>query len=175
LDISQHEFFVDSDVFLVGYPHEIDKILASKNVRFAVLDEYVGKPFQHGAMHRRVSRETPFINAGFFLQKAGSDITGNLLNECDWWKRNIPTSQHTHHDEQGALAVALTEYVVRGEVTILPKDKYMLISETSNPGIESLDGVTLFHATYPTHPAFYKFQDVLDKLLGFDRGGKINR
>jgi len=63
------------------------------------------------------------------------------------------------------LAVALTKYLVKGELFILPKKKYMLISETSNAGIENLDNVTLFHATYPTHLAFYKFKYILDEIL----------
>lgn len=168
LDINQDEFFVDSDVFLVKYPQEIDDALAEPKIKFAILDEYIGKPYQHGAMHRRASSDTPFVNAGFFLQKAGSDISLNLSNECKWWKQNIPRSEHTHHDEQGALAIALTEYFKRDELLILPKNKYMLISETSNPDVGSLDGITLFHATYPTHPAFYRFRHALDQIFDLD-------
>ncbi len=167
LDISQDEFFVDSDVFLVKYPEEIDSILSNQKVKFAILDEFRGQPYQHGAMRRKATRDTPFINAGFFLQKAGSDISDDLLRECEWWKQNIHKEDHTHHDEQGALAIALTEYLKKNELVILPKDKYMLISETSNPDVENLDNVALFHATYPTHPAFYKFRHILDDILGF--------
>ncbi len=168
LNLEQHEFFIDSDVFLVRYPMEVVEALSSSQTKFAILDEFVGKPFQHGAMRQRASDDTPFANAGFFLQKSGFDITNNLLSEFQWWNENVPANEQTHHDEQGALAVALTDYVQRGEVQILPKDKYMLISETSNPDVQSLDGVTLFHATYPTHPAFYKFRHELDEILGSD-------
>lgn len=167
LDISQDEFFVDYDVFLVKYPVEIDSIISNQKVKFAILDEFKGQTYQHGAMHRKATQDTPFINAGFFLQKAGSDISNDLLRECEWWKQNITEDEHTHHDEQGALAIALTEYLKKDELVILPKDKYMLISETSNPDVKNLDNVTLFHATYPTHPAFYKFRYVLDEILGF--------
>ena len=166
LDVTQDEFFIDSDVFLVKYPTEIDEILVDQQIKFAILDEYIGKSFQHGAMHTKASTlGTPFINAGFFLQKAHSDISPSLLREFEWWKENIDAEDYTHHDEQGCLAIALTDYLKRGELKILPKDKYMLISETSNPDVESLEDVTLFHATYPTHPAFYKFQDALDEIL----------
>jgi hypothetical protein len=167
LDIGQDEFFIDSDVFLVKYPKEIDFILSNQKTKFAILDEFNGQPYQHGAMSQRATRNTPFINAGFFLQKVGSDISSDLLRECEWWKRNIAEDNHTHHDEQGALAVALTEYLMRDELAILPKDKYMLISETSNPNIKNLDSITLFHATYPTHPAFYKFKNILSDIIGF--------
>jgi hypothetical protein len=166
LDITQDEFFIDSDVFLVKYPTEIDDILANQQIKFAILDECISKSFQHGAMHAKaLLLGTPFINAGFFLQKAYSDISSDLLHEYEWWKENIKVEDHTHHDEQGCLAIALTKYLKRGELKILPKDKYMLISETSNPNVVSLDDVTLFHATYPTHPAFYKFQHILDEIL----------
>lgn len=165
LDVTQDEVYVDSDVFLLKYPEEINSILSDQKIKFAIMDEFLGKPYQHGAMHKKATPDTPYINAGLFLQKAGYDISNDLLEEFEWWQKNIKVSEQTHHDEQGALAVALTKYVVNGELFILPKTKYMLISETSNAGIESLDGVTLFHATYPTHPAFYKFKQILDEIL----------
>ena len=165
LDINQDECYVDSDVFLLKYPEEIDLILPNQKIKFAIMDEFFGQPYQHGAMHKKATSDTPFVNAGFFIQKAGHDISSDLIKEFDWWQKNIKYSEQTHHDEQGALAVALTKYLVNGELFVLPKKRYMLISETSNAGIESLDNVTLFHATYPTHPAFYKFKHILDKIL----------
>ncbi len=165
LDINQDEFYVDSDVFLLKYPKEIDSILFNPKIKFAVMDEFSGQPYQHGAMNKKATLDTPFVNAGFFLQKAGHDISGDLVREFEWWQNNIKDDEQTHHDEQGSLAVALTKYLVSGELSILPKNKYILISKTSNANIESLDGVTLFHATYPTHPAFYKFKHTLDEIL----------
>jgi hypothetical protein len=165
LDVDQDEFFVDSDVFLLKYPRELDAILSNPKMKFAIMDEFLGQPYQHGAMRRKATPDTPFVNAGLFLQKAGSDISMDLTREFEWWQEHIPTAEQTHHDEQGALAIALTRYFVAGELYILPKEKYAIISETSNTGIESLDGITLFHATYPTHPAFYRFKGVLDELL----------
>ena len=38
LDISQTEFLVDSDVFLLKYPKEIDMFLSNPNMKFAVMD-----------------------------------------------------------------------------------------------------------------------------------------
>ncbi|MEK6828930.1 MAG: hypothetical protein AABY15_02305 [Nanoarchaeota archaeon] len=165
LDVSQDEFYIDSDIFLLKYPKEIDSILSNPNIKFAVLDEFFGQPYQHGAMRKKATKDTPFINAGFFMQKAGYDISADLTEEFEWWKKNIKDDEQTHHDEQGALAVALTKYLVSGELSILPKSRYILISETANNGIKNLDNITLFHATYPTHPAFYKFKPVLDKVL----------
>ncbi len=165
LDVNQDEFFVDSDVFLLKYPEEIDSILSNPKIKFAVMDEFFGQSYQHGAMHKKATSGTPFVNAGFFMQKAGNDISSDLTKEFEWWQKNIKDDEQTHHDEQGALAVALTKYLVNGELFILPKKKYMLISESSNSSIENLDNVTLFHATYPTHPAFYKFKHILNKIL----------
>ena len=165
LDINQDEFYIDSDVFLLKYPKEIDSILSNPKIKFAILDEFFGQSYQHGTMHKKATSDTPFVNAGFFIQKAGNDISSDLIKEFDWWRKNIKYDQQTHHDEQGALAVALTKYLVNDELFILPKKKYMLISETSNASIENLDNVTLFHATYPTHPAFYKFKHILDEIL----------
>lgn len=165
LDINQDEFYIDSDVFLVKYPEEIDLILANPKIKFAIMDEFLGQPYQRGAMHRKAIPDTPFVNAGFFLQKAGNDISSDLIKEFEWWQKNIKIDEQTHHDEQGALAVALTKYLTHGELFIFPKNKYMLISETSNAGIENLNNVTMFHATYPTHQAFYKFKNVLNQIL----------
>lgn len=165
LDIGQDEFYIDSDVFLLKYPKEIDSILSNPKIKFAIMDEFFGQPYQHGAMHKRATSNTPFVNAGFFIQKAGQNISNDLIKEFEWWRKNIKNNERTHHDEQGALAVALTNYLINGELFILPKEKYALISETSNAGIENLDNITLFHATYPTHPAFYKFKHILDEIL----------
>jgi hypothetical protein len=165
LDINQDEFYIDSDVFLLKYPEEIDSILSNLQIKFAIMDEFFGQPYQHGAMRKKATPDTPFVNAGFFIQKAGHDISSDLTEEFEWWQKNIKNDEQTHHDEQGALAVALTKYLVNGELFVLPKKKYMLISETSNAGIENLGNVTLFHATYPTHPAFYKFKDFLEKII----------
>ncbi len=165
LDIGQDEFYIDSDVFLLKYPEEIDVFLSDTGLKFAILDEFRGQPYQHGAMHRKATPDTPFVNAGFFIQKAGNDISEDLVRELDWWQENVKDEEQTHHDEQGALAVALTKYLAKGELYIFPKEKYMQISETSNPDIENLDDVTLFHATYPTHPAFYRFKHILDEIL----------
>ena len=165
LDINQTEFLIDSDIFLLKYPQEIMLFLNNKKMKFAVMDEYYGQPFQHGAMRRKSSARTPFINAGLFIQKSGSDISDDLVSELNWWQKNVKKEEQSHHDEQGALAIALEKYLTNNELFILPKDKYVIISETSNAGIEKLDDITLFHATYPTHPAFYKFKRILDQIL----------
>ena len=165
LDVSQTEFHIDSDVFLLRYPKEIDNFLSDARLEFAIMDEYFGQSWQHGVMARKATDKTPFINAGFFVQKAGHDITQSLIREYDWWSKNIKPEEQTHHDEQGALAIALTKPLQDSQLYILPKDKYMLIGPNENKDVSSLDDVVLFHAVYPDHPAFYKFKNYLDNLL----------
>lgn len=165
LDINQTEFCIDSDVFLLKYPKEIDLFLSNPSMKFAIMDEFLGQPWQHGAMRKKATLDTPFVNAGFFIQKAGYDISGDLIKEFEWWQKNTKSDEQTHHDEQGALAIALTKHFINGELYILPKDTYMLIGENENTNISSLDDIILFHAVYPDHPAFYKFKNFLDKIL----------
>lgn len=165
LDINQTEIYIDSDVFLLKYPYEIENIITNPKIKFAILDEFFGQPWQFGAMKRKATSKTPFVNAGLFIQKAGNDISTDLESELSWWKENILSSEQTHHDEQGALAIALTPYHVSGELKILPKDKYMLIGPNENTEVESIESLTLFHAVYPEHPAFYKFKFHLNKIL----------
>lgn len=165
LDVNQTEFYIDSDVFLLKFPKEIESFLSNQNYGFAIMDEYNGQSWQHGVMARKATDKTPFVNAGLFIQKAGFDITEPLVKEYKWWKENIGREDQTHHDEQGALAIALTKPLTDGQLYILPKDKYMLIGPNENKGINNLDEVVLFHAVYPDHPAFYKFKNYLDNVL----------
>lgn len=165
LDVNKTEIYVDSDVFLLKYPEEIASFIADSKTKFAVLDEFLGEPWQHGAMQKRATANTPLINAGLFIQKAGYDITHDLLGELNWWQSNILTDEQTHHDEQGALRLALAKYAAAGELCILPKNRYLIIGENENTEIENLEAIILFHAVYPEHPAFYKFKHILDRLV----------
>lgn len=165
LDISQTELYIDSDVFLLKYPEEIDSFLSNSSQKFAIMDEFFGQSWQHGAMQNKATADTPFVNAGFFVQKAGCDISGNLIKEFEWWQKNVKENEQTHHDEQGALAIALSTFFINGELYILPKDAYVIIGENENTNIPNLNGLTLLHAVYPDHPAFYKFKDSLDSII----------
>ena len=166
LDVDQTEIYVDSDVFLLKYPEEIENFIANPKLKFAIMDEFYGQSWQHGAMQKKATKDTLFVNAGLFIQKAGYSISDELSVEFDWWVQNISKDEQTHHDEQWALAIALTDYLKKQELYILPKDKYMLIGPNENKNLEDLEQVTLFHAVYPNHPAFYKFKNYLDKIIG---------
>jgi hypothetical protein len=165
LDVGQTEFYVDSDVFLLKYPKEIDSFLSDSYMKFAILNEFFGQSWQHGVMSKKADSSTPFVNAGFFVQKAGYDISNDLIREYKWWQKNVKINEQTHHDEQGALAIALSKYQKSSELYILPKNKYILIGENENTDIENLDDITLFHAVYPEHPAFYKFKDIIKSIV----------
>lgn len=165
IDINEIEVYVDSDVFLLKYPLEFDEFINDPRMKFGIMDEFNGQPWQHGAMQKKADKYTLFVNAGFFVQKIGADISSDLLNEFIWWKKNIPEDKQTHHDEQGALAIALTKYFKNNELYVFPKDKYALIGPNENKNINNLENITMFHAVYPDHPAFYRFKDYLDSLL----------
>jgi len=165
LDIDETEIYVDFDVFLLKYPKELDDFLNNPDFKFAIMDEYNGQSWQHGAMQKKEVNDAPFVNAGFFVQKAGHSISEDLLKEKKWWTENVLIEEQKHHDEQGALAIALSKYNNNGELFIFPKNKYMLIGPNENKDMKSLDEVILFHAVYPKHPAFYQFKDYLDKIL----------
>ena len=157
LDITQTEIYIDYDVFLIKYPQEIDEFIYNPKLKFAILDEFNGKRWQHGIMYKFAPVGTPYVNSGFFIQKAGHDISFDFIKQLSWWKANIKPEEQTHHDEQGSLAIALGKHL--DELYILPKDKYMLIGKTENAEINNLKDVILFHAVYPDHPAFYKFKN----------------
>ena len=165
IDISETEFYVDSDVFLLKYPKEVDEFINDTKLKFGILDEFKGQSWQHGAMQKKGIKEALFVNAGLFVQKAGYSISEDLLKEKKWWEENISKEEQKHHDEQGCLAIALTKYLKNSELYIFPKNKYMLIGPNENKDIESLENVIVFHAVYPGHPALYKYKDDLDRVL----------
>ncbi|MDB5022861.1 MAG: hypothetical protein JWP78_616 [Mucilaginibacter sp.] len=168
LDITQTEFYIDSDVFLLKSPVEILDFLENPRLKYCILDEFQGEKWQHGCMSNIGADSTPFVNAGLFIQKVGCDITSALTELFYWWSKNIPVHEQTHHDEQGALAIVLAKYFINYELLVLPKDKYAIISKYQNVEIESLENIVLMHSTYPNHPAFYRFKSEISRILGIE-------
>lgn len=162
LDITQDEIYVDADVFLVNYPTEIFNFLNNDKYNFAILGEHDPQEWQHGIMHSLAKPETPFVNAGLFIQKAGHSVASDLEYYYQWWKNNVDYRERQKHDEQGSLAISLTEAYKNKTLYVFPQEKYRLIGVPEVDSIDSLDSVELFHATYPSHPAFYKFRYLLD-------------
>jgi len=161
LDITQDEIYVDADVFMVNNPIEIHRFLADERFGFGILGEHDPQPWQHGVMQDVAFPETPFVNAGFFVQKSGYSISEELISQYRWWLENIPVKERQKHDEQGAIAIALTEAYKNGQVHVFTKERFKLIGVPEVDSFDNLDGLELIHATYPTHPAFYKFKDEL--------------
>ena len=62
LDINKTEIYIDSDVFLLKFPSEIEQLIADPKIKFAIMDEFCGQPWQHGAMKNKITDSTPFVN-----------------------------------------------------------------------------------------------------------------
>lgn len=155
------EVHLDCDVFLLQQPTELLELAQSHANRYLVLQEFSGAFWQRGVFADCIPIETPFINAGFFVQGPRADISGALQAEFDWWRTKRGDRVETFHDEQGGLTKALLPALRMGCVDLLPVSRYKVISPRSNPDLSNLDGVVLFHATYPGHPAWQKFRGLL--------------
>jgi hypothetical protein len=164
LNIKETEIYVDADVFLLRHPYELYNFIYDNSKKFAVLPEYEPQRWHHGSMKIKSNSNTPFFNAGLFIQKRGADISTLLSEQLKWWQGNIDEKDRTPHDEQGALAHAISHLNYEEDVYTLPSDKYLVIGPYENAGIESLENVTLFHAVYPHHPAFYYLRNHLEEI-----------
>lgn len=162
LDITQDEIYVDADVFMVSDPIEIHHFLQNDQFDFGILGEHDPQPWQHGVMQDVVSPDTPFVNAGFFVQKSGHSIQKELEEQYNWWQSNVPLRERQKHDEQGAVAISLTEPYKQGRVHVFTQERFKLIGVPEVDSFDNLEGLELFHATYPTHPAFHKFKNDLN-------------
>jgi len=54
---------------LLKYPEEVDEFIKNPQLKFGILDEFNGQPWQHGAMQKKGVKEAPFVNAGFLFKK----------------------------------------------------------------------------------------------------------
>lgn len=159
------EVLVDTDVFLLSEPVEIFSLLEPFcNIRYLVLEEFEGEPWQRGCFAETIPTNVPFINAGLFAQGPTADISQSLQAQYDWWIAKKDLLGETFHDEQGALTKALVPDFESGHADVLPKDRYAIISPRSNRGIRSLKGLSLFHATHPGHPAYHQFKYELKSI-----------
>ncbi len=157
------EFYVDSDIFIVGQPNEILGFCAGvSGNRFMTMQESIAARWCFGRFDSRVSICSPPINAGLIGQQPQADLTFNLLNEFRWWQENITPEEATFHDEQGAVVAALFPYITEGLVDLLSTERYRIVSPRSNSDLNELSNVALIHTTYPDHPGFHKFRTLLD-------------
>lgn len=164
IDITQDEVYVDADVFMVGDPIEMNSFFQNDQVAFGIMGEHTPQPWQHGAMRKFATPETPFVNAGLFVQKAGHSIEDELVNQYRIWEKNVSSSEMGHHDEQGCLAIALTEPYRQGKVHVFTQERFKIVGVPEVDSIHTLDGLEVIHAAYPSHPAFYKFKNNLPTI-----------
>ncbi|WP_286352217.1 hypothetical protein [Geobacter sulfurreducens] len=156
------EVHVDADVFLLAEPVEIFTLLDSRNkMKYLVLEEFKGESWQRGCFADMIPSSVPFINAGLFAQGPNGDISESMQTQYDWWLSKRHLLKETFHDEQGALTLAIANDFETGYADVLPKDRYVIISPRSNREISSLEGLVLFHATHPDHPAYHRFKNIV--------------
>jgi hypothetical protein len=159
------EFFVDSDVFLVGDPEELRRFIVNDTgAAYIVLREAHGSGHWIGQFVPRILSGIPPINIGLFGQRGRADITEELMAELVWWQQT-PRANHHCNDVQGAVTAILSRYYLIGHVTLLPQDRYRIVSPISNAHLESLRGTVAIHATHPNHPAFYRFRSAIEQYM----------
>jgi hypothetical protein len=159
LDRSVIEFRVDSDIFLLKEPSEIRKFCEGKSgYELLSTQEEFTEEWPYGNFATKLIRPITPINAGFIGQGAGFDFTFEFENAYVWWKENVAdTSNVKYHDEQGAVAFSIQDYIPRGKVMLLDPLRYRIVCPLNDPPVRSVDELVMMHCTYPDHPAFRQF------------------
>ena len=159
------EVLVDADVFLLDEPTELLSLLGNTTDHdFAILGEISGAPWQRGCFSDQISIETPFVNAGLVAQGPRGNISQSLNKNFKWWQNNVSPGTATHHDEQGAITLALESSISLGKTLILPTSRYTIVSPRSNMGMISLNDLILLHSTYPDHPAYHQYKKFIKNI-----------
>jgi hypothetical protein len=171
LDRTRVEFRIDADIFLLEPSDELQRFCEGRSqARFVSTQEEFSEAWPYGNFGARLRDPRTPINAGFIGQAAGADITADLKSAYQIWKHEVAEMDVKYHDEQGAVAYALQSHIDAGEVLLLDPARYRVVCPLNNPPVESLAGITLMHATYPDHPAFYRFLPELSRLSGLSVG-----
>lgn len=155
------EILIDSDVFCVGVPTELLNFCAAKGDAVCTLRETMPEWWCYGAFRAALEPTLPKINAGLVAQQSDANIHADLEALYRRWRSSVSSEQRTQHDEQGAIAVILREAERNGRAVALPLHRYLLLSPRSNAHIKSLDGLAMIHATYPDHPYYHLFRDII--------------
>jgi hypothetical protein len=166
LDPDSTEFYVDADVFLLAEPVEIWEFCARPQAwRFLCTTEPFGTGF-YGNFAAHVDPTLPLVNAGFIGQQPRTDLTADLKEQYDWWRRHVSSDAVQYHDEQGAVRKALEPHLKADQVALLGSDRYRVVCPLNEPPVVSLEGVVLLHATFPHRPAFWQFHDEIAAVSG---------
>ncbi len=158
------EVYLDCDVFAVGDPSELREFSSGIGGSFLALPQPNPEPKLYGVFYDRLPKSMPALNAGLLVQQSNADLTADLAREYEWWKeevRKTPSIAEIWHYEQGAVASALGSNFVKGRVEFLPESRYKLISPRSNAHLYDLSEIAIIHTTYPTHPGFRRFKDLI--------------
>ncbi len=169
LDASLAEVHLDADVFLVSEPHELRSFLrtSSPHLLLAAQEEFVAL-WPYGTFGPQLP--TPFvpINAGIVGQRAGVDISIDLWALYNAWISRAESEGYLYHDEQGAVALLLQAYCRRSEVMLLDPAHYRVVCPLNSTPVETLAGIKALHATYPQHPAFWRFLPEIAAVSGLN-------
>jgi hypothetical protein len=163
------EIMIDADVFCVGVPTELINFCAQAGDAICTLQESVPEWWCYGVFRRYLEPILPRINAGLVAQQSAANIHSELESLYLWWQSCTTEAERTGHDEQGAIALihqAAEKY--RG-TTLLPLDRYLLLSPRSNSDVQSLDGYAIIHTTYPHHPYYHRFRHLIATPTPYER------
>lgn len=166
-DLSATEIYVDSDVFLLAPPEALSSFCSGRSGRrFLASMEEFHEDWPYGNFARLLPKGFQPINAGIVGQYAGSSLAPALEAAFDWWIASVEADAVKYHDEQGAVAYALAPYIASGLVELLDPSEYRIVCPLNKPPVESLQGLVAMHATYPDHPAFWKFIHDVAEITG---------
>jgi hypothetical protein len=171
LDASVTEIRVDADIFLLDEPVELRRWLDGDGTDFIVTQEEFTELWPYGNFGSRLPAGFAPINAGFFGQRAGADLTVPFREAYRWWAANVFGEDVLYHDEQGALGWLLQQN--RDRVRFLDPARYRVVCPLNEPPVETLDGIVAMHATYPEHPAFQRFREQIAVVSGVSAGDVI--
>jgi hypothetical protein len=166
LDFTDYEIRIDADIFLLKEPVELKEFCQGNGTQFIVTTEEFDAVWQYGNYLDQLPPNFVHINAGLVGQAPYADLSDGLYEAFKWWQDKLPEDQIHSHDEQGAIALVLESFAALDQVTYLPTETYRVVCPLNEPPVESTDGITLMHATYPDHPAFYEFKREIAKIAG---------
>ncbi|MEQ1935514.1 MAG: hypothetical protein ABL962_16770 [Fimbriimonadaceae bacterium] len=166
LETGVPEFRIDLDMFLLKPPTELFDFCNGLDAekKFLITTEEWKEDWPYGNFASSLHRDLAPINAGLVGQKPGADISCGLERAYDWWVEQVGERDVKYHDEQGAVAKALEAFMLRGEVTLLPSAKYRIVCPINESSVTNINDLTLLHATYPDHPAFYKYLPLIKEV-----------
>ncbi|TCC36296.1 hypothetical protein [Kribbella speibonae] len=165
-DVDRAELRIDSDIFLLGEPVEVRRFLAGESASYLVSSEEFVALWPYGNFGDRLPPDFLPINAGLVGQARGADLTVLLDAELAWWEKSIAPGDVKYHDEQGAVAAVIQTLAAEGEVLVLDPARYRVVCPLNEPPVRDVTDLVMLHATYPDHPAFWRFLPDIAQVSG---------